>query len=66
MSGVRALIRCDEAAVPDAVAAQDWAIRKPLVSRGPTPSLNLRAQSLAGTVLTAVEDRAADLVRIAA
>ena len=65
MSAGRALIRCDEAIVPAAVAAERWAIQKPLVSRGPERSLNLRAENLSGTVLTAVSQRAADLIRIA-
>ncbi len=65
MTGVRALIRCDEATVPHAVEAAGWTVRKLIVSHGPAPLLNLRAQNLAGTVLTAVAHRAADLVRIA-
>ncbi len=66
MTGTRALIRCDGAPVPAGVAAADWSVRKEISSRGPAPSLNLRAQNLAGTVLTAVGARAADLARIAA
>lgn len=63
---MRALIRCDGVPVPAGVAAADWSVRKEIASRGPAPSLNLRAQNLAGTVLTAVGARAADLVQIAA
>jgi len=66
VTDTRALIRCDGASVPAAVAAADWSVRKEISSRGPAPSLNLRAQNLAGTVLTAVGSHAADLVRIAA
>ncbi len=66
MTGVRALVRCDGASVPAAVAAAHWTVRKQILAHGPTPSLNLRAQNLAGTVLTAVGSHAADLVRIAA
>ncbi len=65
MSALRALVPCDAAVVPQAVAEADWDVRKPIVSRGPAAQHTLRAQSLAGTVLTRVADRAADLVRIA-
>jgi hypothetical protein len=63
---MRALIRCDGAPVPAGVAAERWSVSKQIFSSGPAPSLNLRAQNLAGTVLSAVGSRAADLVRIAA
>src|SRR5690242_1351118 len=66
MSTLRALFRCDEAIVPDGVAAQRWTETRTIASRGQSPSLNLRAQNLVGTVLTSVTQRAADLVRIAA
>ena len=66
MSALRALVRCDEAAVPPSVAAGSWTVEKSIASRGPAPSLNLRADNLAGAVLRAIVARAADLVRIAA
>jgi hypothetical protein len=59
-------VRCDDAVVPAPVDAASWDRRTPITSRGPTAQLTLRAQSLAGTVLTRVAERAADLVRIGA
>ncbi len=65
MSTTRALFRCDDADVPRSVAAAYGNVEKKIVTRGPSPSLTLRAQSLAETVLARVEARAGDLVRIA-
>jgi len=66
MSAMRALIWCDEAEIPAAVGAESWSVQKPIMSRGPAATLNLRAQNLVETVLTSVSSRASDLVRIAA
>lgn len=66
MSGVGILFQCDTAEIPAEVAARSWSVRKPLgMNQGLNQSLNLDAQGLAAKVLTAVENRAADLVRIA-
>jgi hypothetical protein len=61
----RVVVQCDGARVPEAEAPAPTAVLKTVNSRGSATNLNLRAQSLAGTVLTGVADRAADLVRIA-
>jgi len=65
MTVTRALVRCDGATPSAELARESWTVQKSISWRGPSANLNLRAQSLAGTVLTKVEDRAADLVRIA-
>jgi len=65
VSVTRALIRCDEAQVPQSVLQAHRSVEKTILTRGSSPSLNLRAQNLVGTVLRSVERRAADLVRIA-
>lgn len=65
MSETRALIRCDEAKVPEKFQRQSWSLQRSLTSLGSTPELNLHAQSLAGTVLEQINPHAADLVRIA-
>ncbi len=66
MNTTRALFRCDDADVPSSVAATHRSAEKQIRTYGPSPSLTLSVQSLAETVLTRVEARAADLVRIAA
>src|SRR5438067_10560014 len=63
---IRALVRCDDAIVPTELDRGSWPAQKAIYARGPGVNLNLRAQSLESTVITKVEDRAADLVRIAA
>ena len=65
MTETRVLVQCDGAAVPEELADQTWSYQRPINSRGASTDLNLRAQSLASTVLTNIESRAADLVRIA-
>jgi hypothetical protein len=65
MTETRVLVQCDGAAVPEELADQTWSYQRPINSRGASSDLNLRAQSLASTVLTNIESRAADLVRIA-
>jgi 7-cyano-7-deazaguanine synthase in queuosine biosynthesis len=60
------LVRCDDAVAPAQLATASWDMQKSITSRGPASQLTLRAQSLAGTVLTRVANRAADLVRVAA
>lgn len=65
MTTTRALIRCDSAEVPRELASRSWTQQKDIYSQGLAPSLTLRAESLAGVVLRSVDDRAADLVKIA-
>ncbi len=66
MSVVRALFQCDSAEIPVDLAAQSWDVRKPInMNNSTNASLNLHAQGFAAKVLTAVRNRAADLIRIA-
>ena len=65
MTETRALIRCNRAMVPTELDRQVWSYRRELDSDGSSPSLNLRVQSLAGTVISSINSHAADLVRIA-
>jgi hypothetical protein len=66
MTRTGALFCCDQAIVPADLAGQQRWLRQDLRSYGTrTPELNLRAQSLAGASLQTVNDRAADLVRVA-
>ena len=66
MTGTSVLFCCDQATIPADIAGQPRWLRYDLRSYGTrTPELNLRVQSLAGTILHSVEDRAADLVRVA-
>ncbi|MDA1128803.1 MAG: 7-cyano-7-deazaguanine synthase [Chloroflexi bacterium] len=55
-------VACDGAAVPQADAG---VLNRSLNHRGPEANVNLRIQSPASTLLARVEDRAADLVRLA-
>ncbi|HZA25430.1 MAG TPA: hypothetical protein VFA32_23020, partial [Dehalococcoidia bacterium] len=59
------LIDCDGAAIPAALRARPDVLHKSLNQRGPQANVNLRIQSPSSTLLTRVEDRAADLVRLA-
>jgi len=63
---VRALFRCDEAPTPALWLRAAWDIRHHIRHRGRVPNLNLRMQNLSHALLTQVDDRAADLTRIAA
>jgi 7-cyano-7-deazaguanine synthase in queuosine biosynthesis len=63
---VRALFRCDEAPAPDSWLRAEWDIRHHIRHLGRVPDLNLRIQNLSHALLTRVDDRAADLTRIAA
>ncbi len=65
MTQTRALIRCNRALVPTELDQQKWSYRRELGSVGPSPTLTLRVQSLAGTVISSINSHAADLVRIA-
>lgn len=62
----RALFRCDGALAPTSLGAKGWDVEGSLDHRGPQANLNLRIESPAHTLLASIEDRAADLVRIAA
>lgn len=62
----RVLFRCDQAEVPVQLARQRWDEQNVINRRGLAANLNLRAENLAGTLLPQIEDRAADLVYIAA
>src|SRR5688500_13135252 len=66
MIAARALVLCDGAPASAELAGRQWTDRKAINWRGASAHLHLYAQSLAGTVLTRVTDRAADLVRLAA
>ena len=59
------LVDCDGAAIPATLRATPDVLHKSLNHRGPKANMNLRIQSPSSTLLTRVEDRAADLVRIA-
>jgi len=63
---VRALIRCDSAPIPPDLREQQWDIRESVNHRGLSADLNLRLQNLSHALLASVEERAADLVRLAA
>lgn len=60
------VFRCDGAIVPRDVQTDTWDRKASITTRGGDPSLLLHAENLAGSVLQHVDDRAADLVRIAA
>ena len=66
MTTRRVLFRCDSAEVPAHLARQSWDEQKVINRRGLVANLNLHAENLAGTLLPQIEDRAADLVNIAA
>jgi 7-cyano-7-deazaguanine synthase in queuosine biosynthesis len=61
----RALIRCAGALVPSALQARRWDVQESVSHHGPRANLNLRIESPSHALLTSVENRAADLVRIA-
>jgi len=62
----RALIECDGATAPPALAREPWTIRHALRAHGTSPDLNLRIDSLSDVVQTIVVPVASDLLRIAA
>ncbi len=62
----RALIRCDGAPVPARVQFRAWDVQEEIRHQGTRANLNLRIESPSHALLTSVDDRAADLVRIAA
>jgi len=62
----RALLQCDGASAPASLRLQDWDVSERIFHRGSKANLNLNIESPAHALLTGLEDRAADLVRIAA
>lgn len=62
----RVLVRCDDAAVPPHVRAEQWDAERVIRSRGPRARLTLRVQPLSDALKGTVAERAADLVSIAA
>ena len=60
-----ALIRCAGALVPSSLQARRWDVQESVSHHGPKANLNLRIESPSHALLTSVENRAADLVRIA-
>lgn len=63
---MRALVRCDGAPIPPALRRQQWDICESVNQHGPLADTNLRLQNLSHALLARVEERAADLVRLAA
>ncbi|MCC6790051.1 MAG: hypothetical protein IT336_00105, partial [Thermomicrobiales bacterium] len=61
----RAVVVCDGATVPSDVCARGWDV-VPVRSDGPGAELNLRADNLGTRYLGHLDERATDLVRIAA
>jgi 7-cyano-7-deazaguanine synthase in queuosine biosynthesis len=62
----RALILCDGAIPSPAWARESWTETQTLSTRAGAANLTIRAQNLESRVLTRVQERGADLVRIAA
>jgi len=62
----RVLVRCDGAPIPAALAGTGWSAQRSITTRGASANLAISAQSLAATVLTRLNQRQADLVRLAA
>jgi hypothetical protein len=63
----RILVTCDGAPVPASLRSQQWDVPPvTLRHRGPKANLNLHVESPSHALLTGVQDRAADLLRMAA
>jgi 7-cyano-7-deazaguanine synthase in queuosine biosynthesis len=62
----RVLVFCDGATSPPGIRPESFSVRRHLNHRGPSPNVNLRIESPRHALLTSVEGRPADLVRIAA
>ena len=65
MTETRVLVVCDGVEPPQSLRNQKWSHQIPVTSLGTSADLNLRVQNLGGTVLGTIDNRAADLVRIA-
>ena len=64
-SATRILVLCDGASIPPPLSAKGWDHTLAINAEGPKPSLNLKVENLSGKVLTSLDNRAQDLIRIA-
>jgi 7-cyano-7-deazaguanine synthase in queuosine biosynthesis len=65
MTETHVLVVCDGVEPPQSLRNQKWSRQLPVTSLGTSADLDLHVQNLSGTVLGTIDDRAADLVRIA-